>query len=161
MRRAPLRVRAAFSRRSSPSASPSLRHLHCDPAQHIRRQRPVALLLLPFDLRAGLGGEASRLAAAQRRGVNAPYAVISVEADPLRQPRHRRRLDARLPCLLAHGQQRDVARVVKHVARRLPQLSGQRIEIRDEFLPDGSLLHGEKAIAAGQLLQHLFHAGNM
>src|SRR3546814_6204985 len=81
-------------------------------SQHLGGQRMVALQLLLLELCVRLAEKAATLAA-QSVGIGLAQRLVAVEADRLGEAGHRRRLHARPPRLLAHGQQRDFARVVR------------------------------------------------
>ena len=101
--------------------------LLADRRQHVRGERLVALQFLAEDLDARLAGKAE-IAVAHGSGIELAHLVIAVHAETFGKPRHGRRLHAGLTRLLAHRQQRHVARAIEHVARACLQLRGHVVE---------------------------------
>jgi hypothetical protein len=60
----------------------------------------------------------------------------------LGQPRHGRRLNPGLTRLLAHRQQRHVARTFEHISGAGLQLAGHGVERLDDLFSQRAVIHG-------------------
>ena len=112
-----------------------------DRRQHVGSQRLVALQFLADDLDAGLAGKAE-IAVAHGGGIELAHLVIAVHAETFGEPCHGRGLHAGLTRLLAHRQQRDVARTVEHIARAGLQLLRHVVERLDDAFGQRATVHG-------------------
>ena len=120
-----------FGQRIEGGGLRQLRDLFCDPAQHVGRQRLVALELLAFRLRADTAGKARHLAP-HRVGILLADILVACKAKMLGKPGHGRGLDAGMSRLLAHGKQCNVARLVQDIARGGLELIRHRVECLDD-----------------------------
>ena len=125
-------------------------HMGVERRDHLGRERAIALALLACDLRAGFAGKA-RAGIADRLSIHLPYGVVAVETEALGKPRHGGRLHPGLARLLAHREQRDVARPVEHVARGGLQLRRHGVERRDDPPGQGTLVHAPSVARTGRI----------
>jgi hypothetical protein len=89
--------------------------------------------------------------------IDLPELLESVEAQFLRQPRHRRRRHLRAPGKLAHRKQRDILRMIQQPLRRRPELPRKPVEIRQQ--PIVNILRAHDGMLAGltDFVQQVFH----
>ncbi len=127
-----------------------------DRAEHIGGKRCVALQFLAGLLSGHLAGEAEPAAAHGVR-VTLPNVLVAIQAKMLCEPRHRRRLHPGLPRLLAHGQQRHVARVVQHEPRRGLKLRRHGVEPGKNFGVQRRVIHGADFILRHEYSQQMIH----
>ncbi len=120
-----------------------LADLRGDAAQHVGRQYLVTLQLLAFRLCADAAGKARDVAA---HGIRMALAdiLIAGEAEMFGKPRHGGGLHARLPCLFAHGEQRNLVRLVQHILRGGLKLLRHRVEGLDDLICERAGLHGDR-----------------